>query len=302
MITAEELLARAAGTGFDDNTTEEHVTVGTDGYINVPESIKKLGVQGDHNANTVRFDCPRYWDGRDLSELNILINYITADGAIGSYLINDLRVSQSDDQMIEFSWVISDNVTVASGSVTIILCAKMVDSSGRVTTHWHSELNSEFYITRGLGDEDKPSSRYPDIIGALLTRQDINDAALLTAIPDALDVVAAVDQSNKNMVGEFDAYKQAYSTLIVEFDTLKQSYATMSSEFNTMKQSYATMSSEFNSLKQSNTSVAGELASLKQSNTDMIGEMNTFKSTFKTEEWAFTLTDGTIVKKDVYVL
>ena len=43
-----------------DPETEEHIVVGSDRFITVPNSLKRIGVQYDHNIETVTFDCPRY--------------------------------------------------------------------------------------------------------------------------------------------------------------------------------------------------------------------------------------------------
>ena len=56
--------------------SEEHIIIGRDRYITVPEGLKRIAVQYDHNVETVTFDCPRYWDEHDLSTMNIYINYI----------------------------------------------------------------------------------------------------------------------------------------------------------------------------------------------------------------------------------
>ena len=54
---------------------EEHIKIGLDRHITVPESLKRIAVQYDHNVETVTFDCPRYWDGHDMSKMTVYINY-----------------------------------------------------------------------------------------------------------------------------------------------------------------------------------------------------------------------------------
>lgn len=180
MSTAEELLR-----GLNDSdlarevSDEEHVVVGADGYLIVPSSLKKLGVQNDHNMNTVRFDCLRYWDGRDLMQTRMFINYMRSDGKVGMYMVEDMVVDEADNNIIHFSWSVSDNATAAAGTVTVILCAKKSNSSGYMINHWHSELNTDFYVSTGLGKADEILSTQPDVIGTILARQETIESALL---------------------------------------------------------------------------------------------------------------------------
>ena len=57
----------------------EHVIINQDRTVIVPESEKKIGIQYDHNVNTISFDCPRYPDEDptiDMSTMSIYINYM----------------------------------------------------------------------------------------------------------------------------------------------------------------------------------------------------------------------------------
>ena len=47
--------------------SEPHIVIDSHRAITVPEQLKRIAVQFDHNFETVTFDCPRYWDGHDLS-------------------------------------------------------------------------------------------------------------------------------------------------------------------------------------------------------------------------------------------
>ena len=52
---------------YSSNAGEEpHIVIGNDRFITVPESLKRIAVQYDHNVETVTFDCPRYWDDLDM--------------------------------------------------------------------------------------------------------------------------------------------------------------------------------------------------------------------------------------------
>ena len=160
----------------------EHVVVGSDRYITVPESLQKIGVQFDHNAETVTFDCPRYWDGHDLSMMKIYINYMRPNDSFGAYLCNDAEIDSMDDTIMHFNWVISGHVTEFAGPLSFLICICDVDQNGDSTTHWNSELNTQMYISSGMKCRDAILGRYPDIITQLLNRMDSVEAVFAPTV------------------------------------------------------------------------------------------------------------------------
>ena len=189
MSTAEELLERLDESAPEtEPEVKEHIVVEKDRYITVPESLKKIGVQYDHNINTLTFDCPRYWDGHDLSGMKMFINYMRADGKLGIYLSKDVKVDDTDDTMMHFTWTISDYVTSVPGSISFVLCAKKQNADGRLIKHWNSELNNDLYISNGLEDAGSVASQNADVIGQALTRLDEINAALLMLEADVQEI------------------------------------------------------------------------------------------------------------------
>ena len=160
----------------------ERVVVGSDRYITVPESLQKIGVQFDHNAETVTFDCPRYWDGHDLSKMKIYINYMRPNDSFGAYLCSDAEIDSVDDTIMHFNWVISGHVTEFAGPLSFLVCICDVDQNGDSTTHWNSELNTQMYISSGMKCRDAILGRYPDIITQLLNRMDSVEAVFAPTV------------------------------------------------------------------------------------------------------------------------
>ena len=160
----------------------EHVIVGSDRYITVPESLQKIGVQFDHNAETVTFDCPRYWDGHDLSMMKIYINYMRPNDSFGAYLCNDAEIDSMNNTIMHFNWVISGHVTEFAGPLSFLVCICDVDQNGDSTTHWNSELNTQMYISSGMKCRDAILGRYPDIITQLLNRMDSVEAVFAPTV------------------------------------------------------------------------------------------------------------------------
>jgi hypothetical protein len=146
---------------------EGHIIVGGDRFITVPENLKRLGVQFDHNIETVTFDCPRYWDKRDMSEMAVYINYMLSNGYTDRYPADNV---QADGDVMHFEWTISRNVTQVAGSVSFLVCVMKTDADGNEEHHWNSELNQDCRISSGMENEEHPALKYPDEITQLLLR------------------------------------------------------------------------------------------------------------------------------------
>lgn len=144
--------------------TEPHIVIGEDRVISVPKELQRIAVQYDHDVETVTFDCPRYWDGLDMSELSIYINYMRKDRYVACYKATDITVDAADSNIMHFNWTVSRNVSEVKGELKFLVCIKKGDEDGNEVNHWNSELNTEMYISEGLEVDPSIFDPYPDII------------------------------------------------------------------------------------------------------------------------------------------
>ena len=177
MSRAEELL---------DSLTEEpiityginrsakpHIVIESDKTITVPNKLKHIAVQGEHNIGTVTFDCPRYWDDHDLSQMQMRIAYQRPDGHREPYPVENLRVDDVDENTIHFDWTVSGNVTEVKGNISFMVCAKLSDSEGNIEREWHTRLNQDLIVDEGLDcSGEEIVEQNPDIIEAILVQLD----------------------------------------------------------------------------------------------------------------------------------
>lgn len=133
-----------------DPATEPHIIIGSDRFISVPSVLKKIAVQHDNNVETVTFDCPRYWDGLDMSQMVIYINYKRPDGKLGACFATNVTVDAEDTNIMHFDWTITDHITRYKGALIFNVCIKKTDEYNRIVNHWNSELNKEMTISEGL--------------------------------------------------------------------------------------------------------------------------------------------------------
>lgn len=176
MSQAEELLNSLSENDVALNTanpeSEGHIVVDSDRFITVPDKLKRIAVANDHNIETVTFDCPRYWDGHDMSTMKVYINYSSADGSLGCYLADNVSVDENDSNIIHFDWVITRSVAAAKGEIAFLVCIKKTDANGNEERHWNSELCRDMYVSEGLECMDYLEKAYPDLYTQLLQQID----------------------------------------------------------------------------------------------------------------------------------
>lgn len=166
MSQAEELLTSLNATELLSVESEEpHIVIDDNRIITVPDKLKRLAVQYDHDIETVTFDCPRYWDDLDMSQMKIYINYLRSDTYTGTYKAQNITVDETDDTIMHFTWTVSKNVSLIFGKIVFLVCVRKTDESGNEVNHWNSELCKDCYISEGLEvDGEELKELYPDII------------------------------------------------------------------------------------------------------------------------------------------
>ena len=166
-LTEQELIIRAY-----DETQEPNIIIGSDRIIEVPEELRKIAVQFDHRIETVTFDCPRYWDGADMSRMKIYVHYTREDGLAGIYLCKNVVVDKEFPDMMHFDWTLTRNATGAPGRLTFLVAIKRVDSNGYETQYWNTSLNDEMYVDLGMDNNEIVRDQYPDIFTQMLQNMD----------------------------------------------------------------------------------------------------------------------------------
>lgn len=223
MSQAEELLnglEEHIETYSVEPDTEPHIVINPDKTVTIPDSLKRILVQYEHNIETVTFDCPRYWDGHDLSAMEMRIVFQRSDGHKESHPVENLRVDETDSTMIHFDWTISRNTTLAGGSVAITVCAKIANTDGVANREWHTIPNRDIYVNEGMDcSGDEIVEQNPDIIEAILVRLDIveqggvSDERIAQALSDYLMENPVQAGATAEQAAQIEANKQAIEDL-----------------------------------------------------------------------------------------
>ena len=141
-------------------TEEPHIVINNDRSITVPDVLKNVAVQYDHDIETVTFDCPRYWDGNDLSGMKIMINFIKPLGDQGTYVCKPATIDSNNDKIIHFDWTISSEVTSQPGDIKFIVCMQKDATDQTTSLIWHSQICSLMTILPGIECDSSVISDY----------------------------------------------------------------------------------------------------------------------------------------------
>lgn len=172
MSQAEELVENLGQTRTVNPATEEHIVIDSNRNVTVPESLREIAVQYDHNIETVTFDCPRYWDGHDLFQMNIYVNVLTPDGRKVPCPCDNKSEDATDPSIMHFDWTIHGDITEYNGSLKFLVCVMKTGTDGKEELHWNSKLNEDMYVVEGLECLTPAAERESAVIEKLLARMD----------------------------------------------------------------------------------------------------------------------------------
>lgn len=172
-----------------------YIIIGEDRIITVPDALKRIAVQYDIDVEAVMFECPRYFNGIDLTKLDLYVNYIRADGGPSSYHIEDVTINPENDKQIHFTWLVGGYLTEVAGNLQFIVSGSKTDESGNVVNKWNTEINSDLYIPKSIGSAEHVAALYPDIVTQLLTR--LENTAVYTPSVSADGVISWTNDNGK---------------------------------------------------------------------------------------------------------
>ena len=128
---------------------------------------KKLTLmQYDNKSERYSFDVDRYIDGHDLMNCNKVQVHFFNMGSNrekhpGLYLVDDLKVNPTNDNQVTFSWLISQDATNYSGTLSFLITFKCTEED-EVVYRWSSSIYSGIQIVAGLDNNNIIPELYAD--------------------------------------------------------------------------------------------------------------------------------------------
>ncbi len=142
--------------------------------VNIDETKRQL-VQGDHNSERFTFEIPRYIDGHDFSQCNVVeIHYENADiyeknKSLDMYEVDDLHIKNDDSETVVLSWLIAGTATKYVGTLKFIIRFACV-SNDKLEYAWNTTLFDGISILQGLYNSKIIAEQNSDVIAALVAR------------------------------------------------------------------------------------------------------------------------------------
>lgn len=149
--------------------THEEILVNSDPLCTIDTKTRKIDVgldkitlqQYDHNSERIGFTMERFIDGHDMFTVDrVAIKYLNRPRT-DTYIVDDLTLSE-DKQFINFTWLVSGNVTENSGSLIFQINFRCWDDEGNVTYNWSTQPCSTYTILEGLYSMDTDPQKLYD--------------------------------------------------------------------------------------------------------------------------------------------
>lgn len=157
--------------------------------VTIPLERQLVGVESDEKVERLYFQCPKIvGDNIDLSKLRLYAIYRNASGEKDADIITDMQVAGDN---IEFSWCLPRKFTKYRGNVAFIISAEKVQTDGKITNEWNTELNFDCYVKEGLEVDIPP-----------IEESQMNIITQLLEVVDqkSKEAVAAVEQARANAI------------------------------------------------------------------------------------------------------
>lgn len=187
MATLDELLAELDSSGEEyRNSNIKFVIDENLRTTSIPSQGIVAGVTGDKNVNRVNFKMVRWYDGTDMSLMNIRINYRNAREDYNYYTVDDITIAED---FILFTWLVDSDAVAVAGRVTFCVYAFEKDDSGKVVKAFKSS-NNTMNVLEGI---DVDSNIEPEDIIAITDRiaNEVLDIVTTTK-DDAIETVTLI--------------------------------------------------------------------------------------------------------------
>lgn len=189
--------------------------------IIIPDGMNILGVAGDIEVKCVSFEMPRYYNGIDMSEFDIFVDYENAKGYRNYYKVVDTKTHssttpQSSDNIV-FTWTLESDVTAHQGTVTFAI--RMVKRNGTKIVKQFDTDKATGIVLDGMNVFQRiPLSDQKDILGKIETDavENIQENLNNYTVEKKTELNVYTDDK-KNVINEFtDSCKSAITALTGE--------------------------------------------------------------------------------------
>lgn len=126
-------------------------------------------VKNDHNSEEFLFEIPRYIEGHDMMETNrIEVHYINISSAnreqiIGVYEVENLKVSETNEDTLTFSWIVSMNSTKYAGPLSFVIRFACLNDT-EIDYAWNTTPNTDVVVSDSIYNGEAVIEEYYDLL------------------------------------------------------------------------------------------------------------------------------------------
>lgn len=196
MIDLDKQFAELADTSAEDSTydfvIDEDLRI-----IAIPERGVVLGVEGDKDANRIRFRMNKTWRGYDMSKFDLRINYQNANGDKNYYTVTS---KHTEDNAVVFDWIVAADAVAYQGDVFFIVVG-LITTGGMVNCAFHTTLGKAKCLEGLVVDTKTDISEIRDFMATLKAEVEaygqtfVNAAAASAKAAKASETTAASSAS-----------------------------------------------------------------------------------------------------------
>lgn len=160
--------------------------------ITVPDELKNIGVAGDHLAETIYFQCPRFFDDIDLTTHKCIIRFINSGNEYGEADAVDI---EPGTDYIKFGWSIDNRVTRYSGAVNFTVQFETV--SDGIKYQWQT-TPATLNVLAGLNIEQAITDKDDSVLRALTKRIEDLEKQMSELVNVNTDITQLSEKIDKN--------------------------------------------------------------------------------------------------------
>ena len=195
-----------------NDSDNKFIVDGISRAIKNTSASKTTVMQFDHNSEVFTFEVPRYIEGHDMMECNrVEVHYLNIDTSTreekeGIYLVNDLKVNESDENKLTCSWIISQNATMLVGSLNFLL--RFICLTDDVIDYvWNTSICSGIYVSKGIYNSEIVAEQYLDTIKAWENRLEVVENSIGSSGISPIVKVTPITGGNKVEITDAEGTK-----------------------------------------------------------------------------------------------
>lgn len=138
-------------------------------------SEKLTLIVNDHNSERYTFEIPRYIEGHDMSLCNkVEIHYdnISKDKRTTNhdfYTVTDMKVSEDDETIVVFSWLISESATQFVGKLQFSIHFECISDEAIREYAWNTYYFKDVKISDGVNNTEHVLVEHSDFVNRMET-------------------------------------------------------------------------------------------------------------------------------------